>query len=148
MTEPCPWPLEELLPHRAPLLLLERICAVSEDSLTASLTIHPNTEFLEAEGVPAHIGIEYMAQACAAFAGNLSRAAGGLPRIGFLLGSRRFAMHRPWYRLGETLHVSVTLVYRDEAMGSFSGRIELAGQLAAEADLTVYEPPTHEDLPT
>jgi predicted hotdog family 3-hydroxylacyl-ACP dehydratase len=133
-------PLADLVPHRPPMLLLDQVLAASDTTLSASLTIHAGSEFLEAEGVPAHIGIEYMAQACAAFAGSRASREGTAPRIGFLLGSRRFAMHRPWYRLGEVLRVSVTLVYQDEAMGSFTGRIEVAGDLAAEADLTVYEP--------
>ncbi len=137
-------PLAELVPHRAPMLLLEQVLAAGETTLQASLTIAPDTEFLEAEGVPAHIGIEYMAQACAAFAGHRARTEGAAPRIGFLLGSRRFVMHRPWFRLGETLLVSVSLVYQDEAMGSFTGRIEVAGGLAAEADMTVFEPPAGE----
>ncbi len=142
-----PCPVAELVPHRPPMLLLDWVLGADETTLQASLTIHPGTEFLEAEGVPAHIGIEYMAQACAAFAGSRACAAGGAPRVGFLLGSRRFAMLRPWYRLGETLLVSVTLVYQDEAMGSFAGRIEVGGALAAEADLTVYEPPAAGEVP-
>ncbi len=140
-------PLVDLVPHRAPMLLLDQVEAAGETTLQASLAIHAGTEFLEAEGVPAHIGIEYMAQACAAFAGHRALATGGAPRIGFLLGTRRFLMHRPWYRLGETLLVSVTLVFQDEAMGSFTGRIEVAGELAAEAELTVYEPPEG-DIPS
>jgi predicted hotdog family 3-hydroxylacyl-ACP dehydratase len=140
-------PLTELVPHRPPMLLLDQVLAADDTTLQASLTIHAGTEFLEAEGVPAHIGIEYMAQACAAFAGSRASRAGAVPRIGFLLGSRRFAMQRPWYRLGDVLLVSVTLVYQDEAMGSFAGRIEVAGEVAAEADLTVYEP-SAEEIPT
>ena len=139
--QPCPWPLAELVPHRPPMLLLDAVEGYDAASLAARLTIGPETEFLQAEGVPAHIGLEYMAQACAAFAGAVARGSGAPPRLGFLLGARRFVMHRPWFRPGETLRVSVTLVYRDEAMGSFGGRIEIAGEVAAEADLTVYEPP-------
>ena len=126
------------------MLLLDRVVAFTDTGLTASLAIHAGTEFLDEAGVPAHIGIEYMAQACAAFAGARARAERGAPRIGFLLGSRRFLMHRPWYRLGDTLLVRVNLVYQDEAMGSFTGNIEVAGDCAAEADLTVYEPRTGE----
>ena len=133
-------PLQELVPHRAPMLLLDRVEAADETTLRASLAIHAGTEFLEAEGVPAHIGIEYMAQACAAFAGHRALAEDGAPRIGFLLGSRRFLMHRPWVRLGDRLEVSVTMVFQDQGMGSFAARIEVAGDLAAEAELTVYEP--------
>ncbi len=145
--QPCPWPIAELVPHRPPMLLLDQVRGHDATTLVASVTIGAASAFLQAEGVPAHVGLEYMAQGCAAFAGITARAAGGTPRLGFLLGARRFEMHRPWFLPGEELLVTVTLTYRDEAMGSFTGRIEIAGNLAAEADLTVYEPPEAGEVP-
>ena len=44
--------------------------------------------FVEDGQVPAWVGIEYMAQAIAAWAGCRARAAGKPPQLGFLLGSR------------------------------------------------------------
>jgi predicted hotdog family 3-hydroxylacyl-ACP dehydratase len=139
MTTPMP-PLAALLPHRPPMILLDAVLACDVASLVATVTIRPTSLFLEAEGVPGHVGLEYMAQACGAFAGMEALRKGEAVRIGFLLGTRRYIMHAPWFRLDECLTVSVSLGYRDEAMANFDGRIEIAGKLMAEGRLTVYQP--------
>jgi predicted hotdog family 3-hydroxylacyl-ACP dehydratase len=136
-----PHPLiADLVAHRAPMLLLDEVVAWDGEALTAGLVIRPDSLFREAEGVPGHIGIEYMAQACAAFAGAQARAAGEPVRIGFLLGARNYVVHRPWFRLGDALRVTTRLLYRDEAMGMFEAAITVAGEPAGEAQLTVYHP--------
>ena len=134
------YPIETLLPHRRPMILLDDVVDCDDATLSAVVAIRPTTLFLEADGVPGHIGIEYMAQACGTFAGAEALRRGEAVRIGFLLGSRRYIMHTPWFRLGDRLTVAVSLGYRDESMATFDGRIEVAGKLAAEARLTVYQP--------
>ena len=139
MSGPFP-PIETLLPHRPPMILLDAVVACDEARLSAVVTIRPTSLFRDAHRVPGHIGIEYMAQACGAFAGAEALRRGEAVRIGFLLGTRRYIMHAPWFHLGECLTVSVSLGYRDESMATFDGRIDVAGTLAAEARLTVYQP--------
>lgn len=137
---PCPYPIAELLPHRPPMLLLDEMLAYDADGARAVTTIGPTTLFLDGGAVPAHVGLEYMAQACGAFAGALARDAGEPVKIGFLLGTRHYRAYVPAFRLGERLTVSVGVVYRDEEMGAFDCRIEIGDRLAAEAQLTVYQP--------
>jgi predicted hotdog family 3-hydroxylacyl-ACP dehydratase len=136
------YPVARLLPHRGRLVLLDELVAREEDSLTAASVIRADSLFLDGGAVPAHVGVEYMAQACAAFSGA-EAADSGLPaRIGFLLGCRRYAMSVPQFPLGARLLVTVALVYRDEGMATFDGRILCDGALAAEGQLTVYQPPS------
>lgn len=132
--------IEALLPHRRPMILLDEVIDCDDATLTAVVSIGPSSLFLEGDGVPGHVGIEYMAQACGAFAGAEALRRGEAVRIGFLLGTRRYIMHAPRFGLGERLTVLVTLGYRDESMATFDGRIDIAGKLAAEARLTVYQP--------
>jgi predicted hotdog family 3-hydroxylacyl-ACP dehydratase len=122
------------------MILLDEVVAWDGKTMTTALTIRDETLFREAEGVPAHIGLEYMAQTCGAFAGAQALEAGEKVRIGFLLGTRRYVAHRPWYRLGERLTVTASLVYADEAMANFDARIEVSGDVAAAAQLTVFQP--------
>ncbi len=142
-----PWNPTELLPHRPPMLLIDEIIDWGAQHASAALTIRPDTLFLEGDRVPAHIGIEYMAQTCGAWAGAVARESGLAPRRGYLLGARAFRWHRPAFLLGERLVIGVRLTYRDAALGRFLGRIEIDGVLAAESDLTVYEPPENGELP-
>ena len=82
-------PLKQLLPHDHPMILIDNIVACREHGLTATVTIHERSPFVETDGVPSWIGIEYMGQAIAAYAGLRARRDGVPVRIGFLVGSRR-----------------------------------------------------------
>jgi predicted hotdog family 3-hydroxylacyl-ACP dehydratase len=134
-------PIETLLPHRAPMILLDAVAARDDGTLVAAVTIGPHSLFAEAEGVPAYVGLEYMAQACAAYVGGEAMTAGEAVRVGFLLGTRQYLIHTPWFRLGDHLSVAVSLIYRDESMATFDGKITIGDALAAEARLVVYQPP-------
>ena len=66
---------------------------------------------------------------------------GGAARLGFLLGTRRYAAARPFFQFGERLEISVRLVFRDQGMGVFDCKITGAGgETLAEAQLSVYQP--------
>jgi predicted hotdog family 3-hydroxylacyl-ACP dehydratase len=81
-----------------------------------------------------------MAQACGAYAGLKALERGEPVRVGFLLGTRRYEVRVPWLRLGDSMIVSVSEIYRDTQMGAFECRIERQGELVATAQLSVYQP--------
>lgn len=137
----CPWPMAALVPHAAPMVLLDRVTAWDATGLTASLTIRPDTRFLEPGlGVPAHIGLEWMAQACGAFAGLRAKEAGDPVRLGFLLSTRDYRADRLWFAVGETLLITVTQVFLDAGMAVFDCRIDAGDLACARARLTVFQP--------
>jgi predicted hotdog family 3-hydroxylacyl-ACP dehydratase len=138
--KPCRYSVAELLPHRSPMILLDEILGYDETSLTAGVQVSAASLFVEEAAVPAHIGLEYMAQACGAFAGLMARDRGEPVRIGFVLGTRQYRVHVPSFRCGDRLVVTVSVLYQDEQMGAFDCRIEIGGTLAAEAQLSVYQP--------
>jgi predicted hotdog family 3-hydroxylacyl-ACP dehydratase len=143
---PCPYPIEVLLPQQPPMILLDEVLRYDEASLVASVTIREATLFRAIEGVPAHIGLEYMAQACGAHAGAVALDAGETVEIGFLLGTRNYRRHVAWFRLGDRLEVAVTAAYSDGEMAAFECRIEIAGALAAAAQLSLYRPKDPEEF--
>ncbi|MHB8381503.1 MAG: ApeP family dehydratase [Candidatus Binataceae bacterium] len=136
----CPYPLDALLMHQPPMLLLDRIVAYDDASLTAIVTITKSSLFLAADGVPAHVAIEYMAQACGAYAGAMALDAGAPLKMGFLLGTRNCRLLTPCFRVGDRLLISVTMVFHDEQTAAFDCKVEIDGRLAADARLTVYQP--------
>jgi predicted hotdog family 3-hydroxylacyl-ACP dehydratase len=138
--KPCRYAVAELLPHRPPMILLDEILGHDETSLSAAVHVSQESLFFEAGAVPVHVGLEYMAQACGAFAGALARERGEGVKIGFILGTRQYQAHVPAFRDGDNLLVTVTVLYQDEQMGAFDCRIEIADVLAAEAQLSVYQP--------
>jgi predicted hotdog family 3-hydroxylacyl-ACP dehydratase len=132
---------QELLPHAPPMVLLDTILDWSETMVSAELTVRPETPFFELGlGVPAHIGIEWMAQTCGLFAGLEAKAAGRPVRLGFLLGTRRFQAERGWFVDGDRPRISAKLFFREEGMAVFDCAIDVAGVSAAKAQLTLYQP--------
>lgn len=136
----CRFPIEEVVPHAAPMILLDAVRAYADDRVEAAVEVRSDSPFVRAEGLPAHVLIEYMAQACAAFAGLEAREAGREPQVGFLLGTRQFRAHRSWMRAGERLAIMAVLVYRDSEMGVFDCKVLADGEEIASAQLTVYQP--------
>jgi predicted hotdog family 3-hydroxylacyl-ACP dehydratase len=134
------WSVADLLPHTGEALLLDEVIACSETGLSAGVTIGPNSAFWGKEGVPAHVGLEYMAQTCGAFSGARARRAGEEPRVGFILGTRHYLAARAWFADGERLVVTSDLVWRDEEVGVFDCVIRSGAEVVATAQLIVSEP--------
>ena len=135
--------IARLVPHGAPMVLLDKVLAADAHTLSAQLTIGPQTLFCDGAGVGAWIGIEYMAQAIAAHGGYLAQARGAPARVGLLLGARRYACSVPLFALGSVLHVHVALALQGEnGLAAFDCRIDDAanGATLAEATVTVFEP--------
>ncbi|RXZ37095.1 3-hydroxylacyl-ACP dehydratase [Oxalobacteraceae bacterium CAVE-383] len=148
-------PVASLVPHSASMLLLDRVVDADADSLQAEVDITATALFCGEDGVGSWIGIEYMAQAVAAFAGvqamQQARKQGlqdggaheQAPRkIGFLLGSRRYTASRGHFAPGSTLRIHVQrLLQADNGLGSFDCSIAEGGERIASATLTVFQPP-------
>ena len=140
------WPVTDLLPHTGSAVLLDAVIAYNDTSLSACVTIGSDSAFHRHDGVPAHVGIEYMAQACGAFSGAGALRSGETPRVGFILGTRRYLATRAWFADGERLVVTVDLVYRDEEIGVFDCLISSGGEMVAKSQLIVAEPKNVADL--
>ncbi len=139
-------PIASLVPHSATMLLLDRVVATGKDTLQAEVAITPHTLFADSSGVGSWIGIEYMAQAVAAYAGynaghHANRRAGEA-KVGFLLGSRRYTVSRGHFPLGSTLQIHVQrLLQAENGLGSFECFIDDGAERIASATLTVFQPP-------
>lgn len=137
---PCPWPISDLLLHRPPMLLLDEALGYDDDEAVTRAVIRPDHLFADARGVPAHVGIELMAQSCAVFVGAHARASGAGVRLGFLLGTRRYEADEDGFRIGDDLRITARVLFRDAEMGMFDCRIERDGRRIAAAQLTVFQP--------
>lgn len=84
--------LEELLPHRPPMLLIDDIIHIDDSSSQALVHIQSSSPFFEDKaGVPAWIGIEYMGQTAALIAGYQQQRGSTKTQLGFLLGTRAYS---------------------------------------------------------
>jgi predicted hotdog family 3-hydroxylacyl-ACP dehydratase len=139
MTEPLP-PIADLVPHAAPMCLLDRLIEVEGERLVAEVVVPETGMFSREGGVGAWVGIEYMAQAVAAWAGWQARAAGKAPRIGFLLGTRRYRSVAH-FAAGQQLRIEIERLYQaDNGLGQFECRIRAGDAELASAQITVFGP--------
>ncbi|MFG6177052.1 hypothetical protein ACGTN6_07395 [Halomonas sp. THAF12] len=141
-------PIADLVPHQGPMCLLDTLVEHGEEHLIATVTPRHDDLFATTDGIPGWVGIEWLAQAVAAWSGDRAKAAGGNPRIGFLLGSRRYRCQVEHFAFDQQIRVEVTLDYlADNGLAAFRGCVRDAeGQALAEAMLNVFEPDSPEAL--
>jgi predicted hotdog family 3-hydroxylacyl-ACP dehydratase len=134
--------LDDLIAHRPPMRLLDRAIAISAEEAVAELTVRQDNPLVVAgRGMPAYVGLELMAQTIALIEGQRCYRDGVPPKIGFLLGCRRYDVSCSEFALGMRLVVSVKMVFCGGDMYSFEARIcDAEGQVLATATLNVYAP--------
>ncbi|WP_163834962.1 ApeP family dehydratase [Spartinivicinus ruber] len=135
------WQPEELLPHGHPMVLLDQVEDYGADFVTASFTVTEQARFfnLQQRFVPIWFGLEYMAQTIGLFAGIQHKLANESVKIGFLLGTRRYACLADALLLGNTYQVKASKKYEDEGLSVFDCAI-YHQELIAEASINVFQP--------
>ncbi len=131
--------IEELVPHRAPMLLLDRIEDDGDRTTTCGLTIREDSSFVENGAVPSYLALEYMAQAVAAHAGLRDVRKGQPVSIGYLIGARNVEFLVDEFRVGDQLRIIVSDVWCDGELGQFEVQIESGNRRVAGAQLNVYQ---------
>ncbi len=135
-----PGDITDLVPHSATMSLLDQVLDHDKDSLCAQVSITKDSLFAEPAGIPAWVGVEYMAQAIAAYSGMMARSAGQKVSVGFLVGTRKYTCNQPFFPLGSTLKVSVyEELLGDNGLGVFRCKIT-ADNIEANASLSVFQP--------
>jgi predicted hotdog family 3-hydroxylacyl-ACP dehydratase len=132
-------PIDDLVPHGPEMTLIERLAEYSPQRSVAEVTITAQSRFVEAGGVPAWVGIEYMAQTIAAHAGYEARLRGEPPAIGFLLGTRAYSSELGAFPLGAKLTISVEPVVTDAQLAAFQCSIA-TDHVVATAVVNTYQP--------
>ena len=142
------WTLDDLLPHRAPMVFLDGVESFDATacSLTATFSVTPAHVLYSPAlgGVPNWAAIEFMAQAAAALAGcfDKERDPAQPARPGLLLGTRRLTLHADSFAAGCTYRVTAASTFWDAETAAFACMVvDDAGTVVAEAALNAYRPP-------
>jgi predicted hotdog family 3-hydroxylacyl-ACP dehydratase len=134
--------VDDLVPHRRAMSWLERVLEVDSERAVALATIAENHMFLREGRLDVWVGIEYMAQTVAAWAGHRAQREQRTVTLGFLVGTRRYDACRQFFRSGDSLRIEAACeLMAGNGLGMFSCRILVDGELAASANLSVFEPP-------
>ncbi|MEQ1621921.1 MAG: hotdog family protein [Methylococcales bacterium] len=130
-----------LIPHTGDMVILDRIIAFDDPRLSAELVVRSDGLLGGDESsVPAWVGIEYMAQTIAAYAGMVAKQANLPIRLGFLLGTRRYISNVGAFKVGTKLTINIEKILHDDNLGVFDCRIVGEG-IEVTANLNVYQPP-------
>lgn len=140
--------IAELVPHKAPMLLLESIADWDLTGVDAVVNPRDSALFADANGeIPAWVGIEYMAQAISALAGIEAKTRGESVCIGFLLGTRKYRAEVASYKPEQKLLVKVRELLRDENnLVLFNCEIYAENKLLASAEIKAIQPENIEDV--
>lgn len=137
--------LFELVPHRPPMLLVNKLRSVSDKRSEAEVVLDRDSSFADdTRGVPAWVGIEYMGQTAALIAGYQQQQGVTEPHLGFLLGTRRYKSCVDYFALGSTLRVVCEeLAVVGDSLATFNCSIFIDSDEApaAEAKLSVFRKP-------
>jgi len=136
-------PIGELLPHGPEMTVIDRLLEYSPQRSVASAVVTQASPFFHGSGVPAWVGIEYMAQTIAAHAGFEARLRGERPAIGFLLGTRAYESEASEFVLGSTLKITVEPVVVEARLAAFQCSIA-SDHMLAKAVVNIYQPEAHE----
>jgi len=132
-----------IMPHRGRMLLLSRITGydLNERVIEAEYDVTNECIFYDssAEGVPAWVGFEFIAQSIAAFSGIRDRAKGKPPQIGFVLAVSKLCMELSFFKPGSIITIKAKEIENMCPVYVFEGEIFLDGKKALGGKLTVIE---------
>lgn len=133
--------IEELVRHRGQMLLIDSLVEASQDHAVGEVVISQTSSFFKpGRGVPAYVGLEYMAQTIAAFDGAHRLKSGAAPEIGFLLGTRRYASKVQFFLAQSLLKIRVNMVFSENGMAAFDCAIDVSDEEIVTASINVYRP--------
>lgn len=136
-------PVESLLPHADNMVFLNRLLSSDEEKAQAEIIVKNEGLFQGAPTtMPAWVGIEYMAQAIAAWAGFQALSNNQPVKIGFLVGARKYTSTTPHFKKDDVLLVDISRVFHDDTgLASFDCRIsDKFDNILVEAVINVFQP--------
>ncbi len=133
--------LEDLLPHRAPMLLLDKLEGFSSEAAQATMNVTEENPFVRVDGLLERAAYpELLAQCLAAGAGAARRAAGHPPPNRGYLAALRHVMIYEDARLGDALRIAVRLTARLGQVMAVEGEVRKNGRLLAAGTFKVFLP--------
>jgi predicted hotdog family 3-hydroxylacyl-ACP dehydratase len=134
--------VDEVLPHRGTMRLIDEIVAFSDDAVTVRAHVDRHAWYADADGaMPAWLGIELMAQAIAAHVGLIAMRAGGRARPGVLLGASRYEVVAPSFASAERLSIEAKeLLKSEQGHGAYECTISIEARCVGQAIIKVFQP--------
>lgn len=130
-------PLTAFMPHRPPMLLLDRMVACTDAEAICEKTIREDDVFVEDGGISALVALELFAQTAAAHFGYLGMARGSGFASGALLGTRKLELGVARLAVGDALEVRVTQVMSMPPAAQYECALSRGGETIAKGTINV-----------
>ncbi|MFA9596181.1 ApeP family dehydratase [Citrobacter telavivensis] len=139
----------EYLPHDAPMLLLDNVVSVREDTAVCRVIVTRDgilAPFLDPQGnLPGWFALELMAQTVGVWSGWHRHQQGqGAISLGMVLGARELICAAGVLPAGRTLTITVKLLMQDERFGSFECAITADLETLATGRVNTFQPSAEE----
>lgn len=131
--------IEELIPQRSPIMMVDELLKVVGDECTCRLTVREDNFFLEEDGQMAEPGvIEHIAQSASAFAGYRAVAEGATePPVGYIGEVKNFHLYRR-PRLGDDLQTTITMGATVAGVTIINGTTLVGEETIAETQMKIF----------
>jgi predicted hotdog family 3-hydroxylacyl-ACP dehydratase len=129
--------LEQLLPHRAPMCLLDRVRRFDPPGVVCELVVRDDSLFVRDGRVEGVIALEYMAQAAGVCTALTLRSEGKPVPMGYLVSVPKMDLHVVGFSVGDALEVRAAPVYKGTSAGAFDCEVRRGGETVASATLMV-----------
>jgi predicted hotdog family 3-hydroxylacyl-ACP dehydratase len=140
-------PMCELIPHRHPMVLVDRLIEATADGVVCGVEISSESPYATSSGVSNIVALECMAQAVSVFVGLSDRREGKPVRDGYLIGVNDARFDVDGFAVGTELLVSAKRIWGGEPLASFECKTTVDDTEAASVTLNVYRVPQVEDEP-
>lgn len=134
-------PVEQLVPHAGNMVLISQLVSADTQTAEAIVKVANNGLFCGNQTqVPAWVGIEYMAQTIAAWAGYHAHINNEPVKLGFLIGTRRYTSNVTHFNCDDILTVNIEKNFGEESgLGSFNCIIS-GNNVNIVSSLNVFQP--------
>ena len=131
--------IEELIPQRSPIMMVDELLEVAGDECTCRLTVRKDNFFLEEDGMMVEPGvIEHIAQSASAFAGYRAVAEGATePPIGYIGEVKNFRLNRR-PKLGDVLDTTISMGATVGGVSIITGTTLAGQETIAETQMKIF----------
>ena len=136
-------PIEELLPHEDPMVLIDRLEAWSNGGGQAIMRVRADTRFVEGRTLATPFLLEHMAQTIAACLGYEAYQDGRGVKQGMIINCKTFTAHVPATEVGDELTLEARREQTTDALSRYSCSVHRGSEPIADSTMTLF----HGDLP-
>ena len=132
---------EAYIPHSGEMVLIDKIVSSGDGWIECLIQVKDSIDFSRIDGsIPSWIGIEYMAQTIAAYAGVEAERNNKKVQPGFLLGTRSYDASHSSFEIDDRLTVRAEVLFQNDELASFSCTVSNTDERIASAKINVYQP--------